>query len=92
MHAAPRHQPAAERDALRGVVVAADDERVRHTVRQLHQKIVQQRDRFGRRDGLVVHVARDEHAVRPVGIRILHHLRQHGALIGNHRKSVHNLP
>ena len=68
MDAALLHQAAAERQTLGRVVVAADEEGLRIALRQLHEKLVEQRDRLSGRNRLVVDVARDEHAVRLLAV------------------------
>ena len=86
--AAAVHDPPAEGEPLRRVVVAADEQHWHAARAQLGQKSVEQLDGLGRRHGLVVHVARNQHAVRPLIVQNGEDLPQNICLIFQHRKAV----
>ena len=86
--AAAAHDPPAEGEPLRRVVVAADEQHWHAARAQLGQKSVEQLDGLGRRHGLVVYVACDQHAVRPLVVQDRENLTQDICLILQHRKAV----
>ena len=63
VHAALFHEAAAERDALRRIVVAAEQEHLREGG-EAHEKIVEERDGLRGRGGLVVEIAAQQRGVR----------------------------
>ena len=82
------HEPSAEGQALRGIVVAADEEDLEVPPSQPDQKVVQQGHRLGGGHRLVVDVPGDEHGVRRLPIHDPEDLveniplvLQHGVLI-----------
>ena len=81
----------AEGEPLRRVVVAADEQHGHAACAQLGEKAVEQLDRLDRRHGLVVHVARDEHAVRLLVVQNGEDLPQDVRLILKHGKFIHTL-
>ena len=64
MHTAPVQKAGAERDSLRRVVVPADDEDLQISSCEIVQEVVKQLNSLGRRNGLVVDVARQDHRIR----------------------------
>ena len=62
-------QGRAEGDAVGGVVIAADGEHRQPAFGQLGQKPVQQAHGFGRGNGLIVKVARQQHAVHGCAVQ-----------------------
>ena len=89
--AAAIHDAPAEGEPLRRVVVAADEQHGHAACAQLGEKAVEQLDRLDRRHGLVVHVARYEHAVRLLVVQNGEDLPQDVRLILEHGKSVDTL-
>ena len=88
MDAAALHQPPAEGEAFRGVVVAADEEHLITALRKTHQEIIQQRHRLGGRHRFVVDVPGDQNAVRTLLLDDLQDLGQDMLLILQHGKLV----
>ena len=84
MDAAAVHDPPAKGEPFRGVVVAADEQNGHAARTQPGQKLIEQLDSLGRRHGLVVHVARDQHAVRPLVVQDRKNLPQNIGLILQH--------
>ena len=68
MDAGRIHQPSSERQALCRVMVSADEAGLHAARGKLHQKIIEQRHRFRRRDGFIVNVACDEHRIRRLAV------------------------
>ena len=72
VHAGGVDERAAEPEAARGVVVAADHDHAGAGVAQPHQRLLAERHRVHRGHRAVVDVARDEHGVHPLRARRLH--------------------
>ena len=70
-------------EPLRTVVIPADDHnlRVRGRLVQLKEKIVEETNRFGRRNRFVVDVPRDEHGVRLFFLNLFRRLTQYVFLL-----------
>ena len=64
MDAAGVHEPPAESNALRGIVVAADDKDLGSQPGEPHQEIVEQLHRLRRRHGFVVDVPGNQDGIR----------------------------
>lgn len=82
-------EPVCEGEPLRRVMVAADDEHRQPALRQLHEEVVEQLHGLGGGHALVVHVARNQHAVRHLVADDMQNpgqdvllVFQHGKLIG----------
>jgi len=86
------HEAVGKGEAFRRVVVAADQQHRQGPVRQLDEKIVQQRHRLRGGDVLVIDVSRDERRVRPFLIGDLQNAVQDVRLILQHREVVDPLP
>ena len=82
IHAAPVHQTAAERDALRAVVIARDHHHGAALRAHAGQKVIQQRHGLRGRHRSIVQVARDERHVGLAGH--VKRLSQHRALLLDH--------
>ena len=69
--AASCHQPSAESHAFGGVMVAADEKNLQVLRGQAYQKVVQQGNRFGRGDRLIVNIAGNVYAVGRFPVDVL---------------------
>ena len=85
MHPRPLHQPGAEGQPLRGVVVAADDQHGQLPPGQTAEKAVKQGHRLGRGHAFVIHVPGDEQGVRPLPVHDLQGPVQDIGLVLQHR-------
>ena len=88
MHAAPVQKPGAERDSLRRVVVPADDEDLKILSCEIVQEVVKQLHGFGRRNGLVVNVARQDHRIRFLPVDDVQDFFQNIPLVFQHAEFV----
>ena len=84
VHAALFHEPPAESDTLRRIVVPAQYERAHFSRGKFHQKIVKHRDRLGTRHRLVVNVTRNQHRIGLLAVHSLQNARQYTPLLIEH--------
>ena len=89
MHAARRHEPRAERDALRRIVVAGDGEHRNVPPGQLGKERIEKLDRLGARHGAVVNIARKQHRIRRFFVRQAENFIENVCLIFHQGKLVH---
>ena len=92
MDAARVHQPRSEGDPLRRIVVAADDEHFQLSLRELHEKLVEQLHRLGGGDGFVVDIPREDDRVRRLAVDDIDNLLEDVLLIFDHGKLVDPFP
>ena len=88
MDAALRHQTSTKGYALRRIVVIADDENLKVSFRQSHQKVIQQGYRLGRGHRLVVDVAGNEHSVRLLPVNDLEDFCENVLLVLQHGELI----
>ena len=92
MHAARRHKPRAERDALRRIVVAGDGEHRNVPPGQLGKKRIEKLDRLGARHGAVVNIARDHDRVGALLVRPAEDLFENVFLVIDQGKLIDTSP
>ncbi len=92
MDAAAVHQASAEGHALRGVVVAADDEDLGVQPGEAHQEVVEQLHRLRRGDGFVIDVSGDQDGVRRFFTGNPQDFRQNVLLVLQHGEVLDPLP
>ena len=86
VYPALRQQVGAKRDAVGGIVVAADGEHRKLPLGQRGEEPVQQADGLGGGHGLIVKVARQQHSVHGVGVQQRQNLLEDIALVVQHGK------
>ena len=91
VHPAVLQQGSAEGDAVGGVVVAADGEHRQLPLSQLGEEPVQQAHGFGRGNGLIVEVARQQHTVHGRAVQQGEDLFQNVPLVVQHGELAHPL-
>ena len=91
VHPAALQQSRAEGDAVGGVVVAADGEHRQLPLSQLGEEPVQQAHGFGRGNGLIVEVARQQHTVHGLAVQQGEDLFQNVPLVVQHGELAHPL-
>ena len=91
VHPAVLQQGRAEGDAVGGVVVAADGEHRQLPLSQLGEEPVQQAHGFGRGNGLIVEVARQQHTVHGLAVQQGEDLFQNVPLVVQHGELAHPL-
>ena len=91
VHPAVLQQGRAKGDAVGGVVVAADGEHRQLPLSQLGEEPVQQAHGFGRGNGLIVEVARQQHTVHGRFIQQGKDLFQNVPLVVQHGELAHPL-
>ena len=92
MHAARRHEPRAERYALRRIVVAGDGEHRNVPPGQLGKERIEKLDRLGARHGAVVNIARDHDRVGVLVVRPAEDLFENIFLIIDQGKLIDTSP
>ena len=91
VHTAVLQQGRAEGDAVGGVVVAADGEHRQLPLSQPGEEPVQQAHGFGRGNGLIVEVARQQHTVHGRAVQQGEDLFQNVPLVVQHGELAHPL-
>ena len=91
VHPAVLQQGRAEGDAVGGVVVAADGKHRQLPLSQLGEEPVQQAHGFGRGNGLIVEVARQQHTVHGLAVQQGEDLFQNVPLVVQHGELAHPL-